>query len=119
MSFEEKKWEIFTKISEIFGNFCNLWYPTPGSRKNNPFGPNLTSGYPPRVGFLVPLGHNPTTGYPPRILGYYFFTPPTLYRAACAPLGSTKKISGLLRSNSNVDKKIRIRKGSFGSRAFC
>ena len=26
----------------------------PGSRKNKPLGLNLTSGYPPRVGFLVP-----------------------------------------------------------------
>ena len=65
------KYQKFLEIFAIYGT-------PPGSRKNNPFGPNLTSGCPLGSVFWYPLGHNPATGYPARVL---FYTPPTLYRA--------------------------------------
>ena len=52
MSFEGKNGKSSLKYQKILEIFAI--YGTTRVQKNNPFGPNLTSGYPPRVGFLVP-----------------------------------------------------------------
>ena len=69
--FWRKKWEIFTKISEIFRNFCNIYYGTP--EKTTTSVQILRQGTPLGSVFWYHLGHNPATGYPARVL---FYTPP-------------------------------------------
>ena len=49
MSFEEKN----GKYSLKYQKFLQFMVPV-RVQKKPPLGPNLTSGYPPRVGFLVP-----------------------------------------------------------------